>query len=86
MQSICSTCKKILGEKCGICGNVVFYGDTAALTVKLFWCGCGHTWKPGEEPVSHGYCPQCLRQAVDMMLRSEGHLPIVTGQLPQSEG
>jgi hypothetical protein len=73
MRVICAECTKVLGEKCVKCGATVFHGDPGQATVirggetvatsiiSRFFCHCGHSWKTGDDWLSHGLCPECLQ-------------------------
>jgi hypothetical protein len=73
MQTICSVCKKILSEKCAKCSTVVYWGNPAPMKPRSFWCRCGHIWAPGEDPVSHSYCPPCQQTAIHEMQKELSH-------------
>jgi RNA polymerase subunit RPABC4/transcription elongation factor Spt4 len=76
MRVICSNCTKVLGEKCAKCGKMLFSFDQTGMKIIAglqnspntniigFHCYCGHNWKPGDDPISHGLCPECYSQEV----------------------
>lgn len=68
MTRICCACKKVLGEKCGKCGAVSDPRPGAVdplLQQGNHWMCllCGHTWKEGDEPATHGFCEECYAKS-----------------------
>lgn len=66
MTIVCSYCKTVKGEKCGVCSskNVRGLSTTPAVDADIWGCECGHAWFDGTDGETHGICDPPCAEAV----------------------